>query len=110
MFAGLFVMNVDANYGSMMMIESESNNKYNLLKYYIKSKLGDLSTYATIISLFGAYFVASAFQSYRLFGYLSWIVSNAIWFVYFIRTKQYNPMMLFLIYLITSIIGVINNL
>jgi hypothetical protein len=93
------------------MIESELNDdECNLLKYYIKSKLGDLSTYATIISLFGAYFVASASQQYRLFGYLSWIVSNAIWFVYFIRTKQYNPMMLFLIYLITSIIGVFNNL
>jgi hypothetical protein len=89
------------------MINSELNNK---CKYYIKSKLGDLSTYATILSLLGAYFVASATEQFRLFGYITWIFSNLIWFVYFIRTKQYNPMMLFLIYLVTSIIGVYNNL
>jgi hypothetical protein len=87
-----------------------NGNECSLLKYYIKSKLSDISTYAIILSLFGAYFVASATEQFRLFGYITWIFSNLIWFVYFIRSKQYNPMMLFLIYLVTSIFGVYNNL
>lgn len=72
-------------------------------------KLTDPTTYATILSVSGAFLVASSIQSIRLIGFSIWVISNCIWSMYFIRTKQTNPSILFLIYLMTSGYGVFSN-
>ena len=79
------------------------------LKYFLKEKLSDITTYATILSVIGAIYVCSPEQFTRLCGYGIWICSNLTWTGYFLQTKQYNPMVLFIIYLVTSIAGVLNN-
>jgi hypothetical protein len=66
----------------------------------------DKSIVPTILSLLGAFLISI---NYNFYGFVIWIVSNILWVIYFKQTKQYNPMVLFSIYLITSVIGVINN-
>lgn len=73
-------------------------------------KFKDITTYSTILSVIGAYFVALSSSNDRLIGFSVWTISNAIWCYYFFKTKQYNPMILFAIYLLTSIIGIYNNI
>jgi asparagine N-glycosylation enzyme membrane subunit Stt3 len=71
--------------------------------------LKDISLYATILSVIGVFLVASADQPIRLLGFSVWVMSNFIWIIYFYKTKQRNPSILFLIYLISSFYGIINN-
>ena len=70
----------------------------------------DYTIIATILSILGGFLVTSLSVDIRFYGYIIWIISNAIWLVYFYRTKQYNPAILFTIYLVTSIIGAYNNM
>lgn len=76
----------------------------------IPGLLLNITTYSTVLSVVGGFCVSSAAQDIRLTGFLMWILSNCIWCGYFLKTKQYNPFVMFLIYLVTSIIGAYNNL
>jgi len=98
MFVGSYVMKKDVNCGNILM------KMINLLKH-----IKDPTTYAIILSISGAFLVASSFQSIRLVGFIIWVISNCIWTIYFIRTKQTNPAILFLIYLMTSSYGIFSN-
>ena len=74
-----------------------------------KINLRDPTIYSTILSLIGAFMVSSSESGIRFYGFITWIISNCIWAGYFFKTKQYNPMILFLVYIAISIMGVINN-
>jgi hypothetical protein len=98
MFVGSYATKKDVDHGSILM------KMFNLMKY-----IRDPTTYAIILSVSGAFLVASSFQSIRLVGFIIWVISNCIWTIYFIRTKQTNPAILFLIYLMTSSYGIFSN-
>ena len=76
----------------------------------LRDYIYNVTTYATILSIAGGFLVANASQDYRLIGFCGWVISNFIWVCYFIKTKQTNPAIMFSIYFVTSILGVINNL
>jgi hypothetical protein len=69
----------------------------------------DITSIAVVMSVAGAICVASAEQQIRMIGFVVWVVSNSIWALYFYRTEQTNPLVLFLIYLGSSIWGITNN-
>ena len=81
----------------------------NYMSITMIKKLKDPTTYAIMLSVGGAFMVASPLQQIRLIGFIIWVISNCIWSIYFIRTKQTNPSILFLIYLMTSAYGVFSN-
>jgi len=80
------------------------------IRYWLKNKLLDITTYSTVLSVGGGFLVASNERFIREVGYIIWIISNVIWCYHFGNTKQTNAMIMFFIYLITSIIGLYNNL
>jgi hypothetical protein len=75
------------------------------IHYYIKNKLVDITTYSTLLSIAGAILVANPEKSFRLAGFVIWTISNGIWTIYFRNTKQYNPMVLFIIYLVYGVMS-----
>jgi uncharacterized membrane protein len=80
------------------------------MKTSILEQVKSCSGVATILSVGGALLVTSPDTFIRLTGYITWLVSNSIWMYYFKKTNQFNPMLLFLIYLIITIIGIYNNI
>jgi len=75
-----------------------------------KTNINILTGIATGLSLIGGFLVSGASNDVRLVGFTIWVISNVIWSSYFLYTKQYNPAFMFIVYFITSCIGVYNNL
>lgn len=75
-------------------------------KILIKSKNFWIETLIFVISVFGALCVAFGIL---LIGFLLWLVSNTISILYFIKQKQYPLSLQQMVFLITTCIGVYNN-
>ncbi|AAK81982.1 049L [Invertebrate iridescent virus 6] len=75
-------------------------------KILIKSKNFWIETLIFVISVFGALCVAFGIM---LIGFLLWLVSNTISILYFIKQKQYPLSLQQMVFLITTCIGVYNN-
>lgn len=75
-------------------------------KILIKSKNFWIETLIFVISVLGALCVAFGIL---LIGFLLWLVSNTISILYFIKQKQYPLSLQQMVFLITTCIGVYNN-
>lgn len=83
-----------------------TSNLTSKAKVLMKSKNFWIETLIFIISVLGALCVAFGIM---LIGFLLWLVSNTISILYFIKQKQYPLSLQQMVFLITTCIGVYNN-
>lgn len=83
-----------------------TSNLTSKAKVLMKSKNFWIETLIFIISVLGALCVSFGIM---LIGFLLWLVSNTISILYFIKQKQYPLSLQQMVFLITTCIGVYNN-
>ena len=62
------------------------------------------------LSILGGFLVTSKNQRVRLISFICWGVSNTFWVIFNMYSKQYSLTVLFTIYLVQAVIGIVNNI
>jgi hypothetical protein len=72
--------------------------------------LQKISWILTFMSILGGFFVASEKHKSRRAGFIIWIIANIGWIIFNIHFKIYSAAILFSVYTIQSVIGIMNTL
>lgn len=75
----------------------------------MKINIDLISWIFVVLSVLSGFLVTSNKSKFRLIAFFGWFISNLFWILFNLYFKHWSTSVLFFIYLIQSIVGIVNN-